>query len=224
MTSVSSTTASTASQTLTAAGSSVAGDMQSFLRLLVAQLQNQDPLQPVDSTQFVTQLAMFAQAEQGVNTNTKLDTIVGMVQGQMLSGSSHLLGKSVMVPSDTVAFDGASPVRLSYTVPSDAGTVRLEITDATGRVVRSVEGAAASGAYDDAWDGRTDDGAAAPAGTYTVRVTAEVAGGADGTTTTQALDTTIMGRVDEIRVQDNGVVAVVAGKEIPVDKISGVAG
>jgi flagellar basal-body rod modification protein FlgD len=215
MTSVSSTTASTASQTLTAAGSSVAGDMQSFLRLLVAQLQNQDPLQPVDSTQFVTQLAMFAQAEQGVNTNTKLDTIVGMVQGQMLSGSSHLLGKSVMVPSDTVAFDGASPVRLSYTVPSDAGT---------GRVVRSVEGAAASGAYDDAWDGRTDDGAAAPAGTYTVRVTAEVAGGADGTTTTQALDTTVMGRVDEIRVQDNGVVAVVAGKEIPVDKISGVAG
>jgi hypothetical protein len=63
----------------------------------------------------------------------------------------------------------------------------------------------------------------APAGTYTVRVTADV-GGDGGTVATRALDTTVMGRVDEIRVQDNGVVAVVAGREIPVDKISGVAG
>jgi flagellar basal-body rod modification protein FlgD len=223
MTSVPSVTPSTSSQTLQAAGSGVAGDMQSFLRLLVAQLQNQDPLAPVDSTQFVTQLAMFAQAEQGVNTNRKLDTIVGMVQGQMLSGSAHLIGTSVMVPSDTVAFDGTSPIRLSYTVPSDSDAVRVEIVDATGRVVRSVEGAAAPGLYDDAWDGRTDDGAMAPAGTYTVRVTADV-GGDGGATVPQALDTTVMGRVNEIRVRDNGVVAVVAGREIPVDKISGVAG
>jgi flagellar basal-body rod modification protein FlgD len=146
-----------------------------------------------------------------------------MVQGQMLSGSAHLIGKSVMVPSDSVAFDGTSPIRLSYTVPSDSDAVRVEIVDATGRVVRSVEGTAAPGLYDDAWDGRADDGAVAPAGTYTVRVAADV-GGDDGATVPRALDTMVMGRVDEIRVQDNGVVAVVAGKEIPVDKISGVAG
>jgi flagellar basal-body rod modification protein FlgD len=224
MTTLSSVNPSTGGQAVQAAQSSIAGDMQSFMQLLVAQLQNQDPLAPVDSTQFVTQLAMFAQAEQGVNTNRKLDTIVGTVQSQMLSTSATLLGRTVMVPGGTAAFDGAAPVSFTYTVPSGARSVSIEIVDASGRTVRSVGTAAAPGAYDDVWDGLTADGGKAEAGLYTIRVSAEIEGEGGALPARQALPTTVSGKVEQIRVSDGGVVAVVAGEEIPLEQISSVGG
>jgi flagellar basal-body rod modification protein FlgD len=221
MTTVSSagaTATSTASQATKAASTGIAGDLQSFMKLLVTQLQHQDPSAPVDSTQFVTQLAMFAQAEQAVSANTKLDTIVGMVQGQILSTASSFLGRTVVVPSDGAAFDGTTPVRFSYTVPSDTSSVTVKVLDGSGRVVRTVTGTAAAGTYDDGWDGKTDAGGTAPAGNYTLEVTAVAADG-----TPKALETTVAGKVEELRVADGAVVAVVAGKEIGLDKITSVA-
>lgn len=205
-------------QVAKAASSSVAGDLQSFMKLLVTQLQNQDPSAPVDSTQFVTQLAMFAQAEQAVNANAKLDTIVGMVQGQALSAASDFLGKAVSVPSDTATFDGTTAVPFSYTVPSGTESVTIEVRDSSGQVVRSVTGSPGAGDYADAWDGTTDSGGTAPAGNYTLEITATGEGG-----TTSALETTVTGKVEEIRLVGGAVMAVVAGKEIPIDRVTSVA-
>ena len=160
---------------------------------------------------------MFAQAEQAVNANNKLDTIVGMVQGQVLSTASSFLGRTVVVPSDAVAFDGHTPVRFSYTVPGDASSVTVQVLDASGRAVRTVTGAAAAGDYDDAWDGTTDAGGTAPAGNYTLKVTATAADG-----TPRILGTTVSGRVDELRLVNGAVMAVVAGKEIGIDRITSV--
>jgi flagellar basal-body rod modification protein FlgD len=211
------TTATTA-QAAKAASSALTGDLQSFMKLLVTQLQNQDPSAPVDSTQFVTQLAMFAQAEQAVNANTKLDTIVGMVQGQILSNASSFLGRTVVVPSDAVAFDGVTPASFSYTVPADTAAVTVEVQDASGKVVRTVTGAAAAGDYDDVWDGTTDAGDPAPAGNYTLKVTAT---GTDGASRT--LETKVAGKVEELRLVDGAVMAVIAGKEVRIDTITSVS-
>lgn len=221
-----STTSMSEPLTSTAAGStaqssqSLAGDLNSFLRLLTAQLRHQDPLKPTDSTQFVTQLAMFAQAEQGVNTNRRLDTITTMVKGQMLSGASAFLGKEVMVPGDWLAFDGGNPVRFSYTIPSGAASATVEIRDGSGNLVRSVEAEAPAGTYEDAWDGRDADGQPVPAGTYRLQVSAKLQGTDGSQPVTKVVETQVHGRVDELRVVDGQILAVIAGQEVPIEFIT----
>lgn len=213
----------TATGSAAAGSTSIAGDLKSFLQLLTTQLRNQDPLAPTDSTQFVTQLAMFAQAEQSVNTNRRLDEIAGVVRGQALANASSFLGREVVVPSDTLAFDGSTPARFSYTVPAGARSVSLEILDETGKVVRSVKGELAAGPYDDAWDGTLDGGRKAAPGRYGLRVVAEVDGARPATVASLTLETSVVGRVDEIRVIEGQVMAVVGGREVPVHAIAGLA-
>lgn len=199
---------------------SLAGDLNSFLRLLTAQLRHQDPLKPTDSTQFVTQLAMFAQAEQGVNTNRRLDTITTMVKGQMLSSASAFLGKEVMVPGDWLAFDGSNPVRFSYAIPGGAASATVEIRDGSGNLVRSVESEAPAGNYEDVWDGRDADGRPVPAGTYRLQVSVRLQGAEGAQPVTKVIETQVHGRVDELRVVHGEILAVVAGQEVPIDSIA----
>jgi flagellar basal-body rod modification protein FlgD len=215
-------TATAPAGTTAQAGQSLAGDLDSFLRLLTAQLRHQDPLKPTDSTQFVTQLAMFAQAEQGVNTNRRLDTITTMVKGQMLASASAFLGAEVMAPGDRLAFDGASPARFSYTLPSGSESATVEIRDGSGRLVRSVEAKAMPGVYEDAWDGRDADGRPVPAGIYALQVSAKLPGSSGAPPVTRALETKVYGRVEELRVTDGQVMAVVAGQEVPIEAITAV--
>ncbi len=76
----------------TTATSKTAVDYQSFLKLLIAEMKNQDPTKPMDSTQYVAQLATFSQVEQSVQTNTKLDQIM---QSSALSQADALIGRSI---------------------------------------------------------------------------------------------------------------------------------
>jgi len=95
----------------TAAKSKTAVDYQSFLKLLIAQMKNQDPTQPMDSTQYVAQLATFSQVEQSVQMNTKLD---GILQSSALSQADALIGHSV-TSADGETTGTVSEVRLSST-------------------------------------------------------------------------------------------------------------
>jgi flagellar basal-body rod modification protein FlgD len=91
------------------AKSKTAVDYQSFLKLLIAQMKNQDPTQPMDSTQYVAQLATFSQVEQSVQMNTKLDSIL---QSSALSQADALIGHSV-TSADGLTTGTVSEVRLS---------------------------------------------------------------------------------------------------------------
>ena len=230
MTSVTTTTpgtvgnaASVASGGSNTAGSTLKGDLDSFLRLLTTQLKHQDPLQPTDSTQFVTQLAMFSQAEQAVNTNRHLAGIADMVAGRALADAANLIGKEVVATSEQIAFDGKSGAKFTYTAPVGTTEIKVEILDAEGRVIRSVEGEALPGYFEDAWDGATDAGGLAAPGVYKLRVTAEVESD-DAQSTPQVVETQIYGRVEEMRMSDGKVVALINGQEVPYEKITGVGG
>jgi flagellar basal-body rod modification protein FlgD len=203
--------------------STLSGDLQTFLKLLTTQLQSQDPLNPTDSTEFVTQLAMFSQAEQSVNTNRKLDSLIELTSSQMLSSASSFIGKDVLAATDSASFDGESPVRFSYDVPSGYPNVAIEVRDSAGRVVRSIEGRAEAGRYDDSWDGRTDAGRTAAEGDYSVHVTARQDAEA-GVAQSRRLETSIAGRVTEMRVSDGKVMAVIGGREVALDDIAGISG
>lgn len=163
----SSTAASTA--TLTA-------DFNSFLRLLTAQLQNQDPLDPMDSTQFTQQLVSFSQVEQAIQQTSRLDAILGRLSAQDLAAASSYIGREVSAFQPTAALD-AGGARWFYDLAANAETTQLTILDHNGFAVRQIEGPSTAGRHEIAWDGTDGNGRALPAGNYTLRVEAVTAAG-----------------------------------------------
>jgi flagellar basal-body rod modification protein FlgD len=154
-----------------------------FLKLLVTQLQFQDPLNPQDDTQFVAQLAQFSTLETNQNTSASVtqlsETMAKFMDTQMLStvsstnaASIGLLGKTVRVQSDDLTFDGSNPIAMDVHV-AEKGSPYLEIANADGDVVlRQPMGTFTEGA-DKAWtwSGLDDAGKEVPAGKYTARIT-----------------------------------------------------
>ncbi|MBI4952584.1 MAG: flagellar hook assembly protein FlgD [Myxococcales bacterium] len=166
------------SSTAPAGGTSgvVPGDglgKEAFLKLLVAQLENQDPLAPVDGTVFVSQLATLSQVEQSLAQSAKLDLISLQLTGIASNEAVSLIGKSVTVHGTTIAFDGASASGFAVRLDGAAAHVTVTLRDASGNPVRTLElGAQSAGPLAVEWDGRDDAGKLVPAGSYKVEVAA----------------------------------------------------
>jgi flagellar basal-body rod modification protein FlgD len=143
----------------------------SFLKLLTTQLSNQDPLSPLDPTQFTTQLAQFSEVEQAINTNTKLQSLIdAQSSGQMASSVSYL-GKIIDAPGDKAALSNGN-AQWSYSLASNANAVTVAILDSQGQVVRLLSGPTAQGTHQVVWDGTDDAGNTLPDGIYQLQVAA----------------------------------------------------
>jgi flagellar basal-body rod modification protein FlgD len=146
----------------------------SFLKLLVAQLKNQDPLKPQDNSQFVAELAQFSSLEQSMGVNDKLDQMMLQNQGMANSNIVNMVGNEATVKGSLITTDGSglgAPVAFSLSGASDQTVV--QITNAAGKVLRTLDlGARPVGLTRVIWDGRSDDGTVQPAGTYAVNVKA----------------------------------------------------
>lgn len=145
-----------------------------FLKLLVAQMNNQDPLNPLDNAQVTTQMAQISTV---TGINNMADT-VGKLMAQFTSlqalQAAQLTGHSVMVDGDRFDFTGAAtPAGFGVDLPAAADKVTIEIRDANGEPVRTLQlGASAAGILRVNWDGAMDDGRSAPAGRYSFTVKA----------------------------------------------------
>ena len=175
-------------------------DYDSFLTLLTAQIQNQDPLQPVDSTTFVSQLAQLTQVEQSIVANGSLEAIEDRLASAGALAEVGLIGRSVQVPTDRVELSGGS-ASYSYTLPEDAAEVTAIITAADGTEVRALKGlpAGAGQAHALTWDGLDSAGLPVPDGTFTVAVTAKDAEGE-----TLAVTGTAVTTVEELAFDETG--------------------
>ncbi len=157
-----------------------AGTRDEFLRLLVAQLEHQDPLQPQDGTAFVAQLAQFASLEQEAQTNSLLGVIQAGQASSVRAGFTNLVGRSVKARSDSIDLPATEDMTHSVHLGSAANKVDVVIYDSTGKAVRRMSlGPREAGDADFAWDGKTDDGVALPDGKYRVEVEATSAAGGD---------------------------------------------
>ena len=145
-----------------------------FLKLLVAQLKNQDPLAPQDNTQFVAQLAQFSSLEQGMGVNDRLDKMMLQNQGMANSNIINMVGQVATVKGSLITTDGSgigAPVAFTLDRASDQTVVQIQ--DASGNVVRTLDmGGRPGGITKVTWDGRNDNGTVQPAGTYAVAVKA----------------------------------------------------
>lgn len=141
----------------TNAGSRIAADFDTFLTLLTAQLQNQDPLDPLDTDKFVSQLVEFSSVEQSIETNRNLETLIGLQSGAETANALALLGETVVFPGDRAIVEaGAASWR--YAVPAGASAVALTVIDKTGQIVAQTTGNASAGEHDFVWTGGEEGG------------------------------------------------------------------
>jgi len=162
-----------------------------FLKLLVAQLKNQDPLNPQQNYEFVAQLAQFSSLEQSVGINDRLDQLALQNQGLQNSQVVNLVGKNATVKGSIVALKGqGQTVPISFKLDGAAKSASVVIKDQSGRAVRTLAvGARAAGSVTVAWNGQSDSGLPQPAGPYQVTVTAKSETGAPVTLTQQSSGT-----------------------------------
>ena len=134
---------------------SITSDFNTFIELLTAQVRNQDPLEPLDSTQFVEQLATFSSVEQQVQTNTTLGGIATMIGDLQSMLASEWIGEQIEVESSWVPYSG-DPIEFNFDLPDTADSAQLTVRDPSGNEVYSevLDPTAAS----QSWLGQTSDG------------------------------------------------------------------
>jgi len=215
---VSSTTSAQNSSALSSAlGTNKTMGKDDFLKLLVAQLKNQDPLKPQDNTEFVSQLAQFSSLEAAMGTNTRLDSITSQNQGMANTEVVSLVGKVATVKGSLVTSQGSGvAVPVSFTLGASTDSTNVSIQNASGKVIRTIPlGAHNAGVVKVNWDGRDDQGNVVTAGTYAVSVQAKTK---DGNAVSVAQETT--GLVKSVAF-DKGypVLTLANGMQVPVSDL-----
>jgi flagellar basal-body rod modification protein FlgD len=162
-----------------AAGATLGGT--NFLTLMLAQLKNQDPTSPVDSNQFLNQLASLSTVQGITQLNTSFGSLsTSLVSSQALQASS-LLGHQALVSSKTANLAAHGSISGAIDVPQTTSQAVVNISDSSGALVRQINlGAQATGLANFSWDGKLQDGSQAAAGQYTL--SAQFAGATSGAT------------------------------------------
>ncbi len=174
----------------------VTTDKEAFLKLLVAQVSQQDPMSPQDSNQYVQQLTQFSTLEQLMTLNDGVETLA---LGQMSNNSQEALrfvGHDVIARGDQLSHDQGEAQEVAYEIKGDAAEASVIIRDAYGEVIYEQEIDPGVGVQRYQWDGRTKDGRSAPSGRYSVSVEAS-----DGDKPIP-VDTYVRGQVTGVRFDE----------------------
>ncbi len=171
----SSSTATSSTSAFGLTGAEKALNRDDFLKLLVEQLKNQDPLKPQDNTEFVAQLAQFSSLEATLGINDRLDMLTLQSRGQSNTESLSMVGKTVTVRGSNLTSDGSgTAIPLRFTMDAASSSTMVTIRNAEGTAVRTMDlGAQKAGIVSKNWDGRDNNGLLQPAGNYTMTVAAK---------------------------------------------------
>ncbi len=195
-------------------GLQLAEDFNEFLTLLTTQLQNQDPLSPMDSTEFTNQLVQFSQVEQAINQNQKLDDMLALQLANLSTIGLSYVGMDVSYLSIEANFDGEAPVTINYSLNEEVVSAQVNIYDEGGDLIYSAEAPTATGQNEIIWDGTNTGGTTLEEGTYRVSIDALDSEG-------QSVDvsTAVSGRVRGIETQDGVVFLLVGDRAVPISSV-----
>lgn len=211
----------------TAATGSASGDVANsnelgkndFLKLLVAQLQAQDPLDPQSAEDFSAQLAQFSSLEQLTNVNDNLKQIESFEQAVNNSSLVNLIGKNVDSPGNRIDFDTGETKTLNFSLSEEAAQVSVDIFDSTGNRVTTLTLANQSSGNNQAiWNGKNGEGKSVQPGAYTFQVKAETINGEE-----VPAKTFISGKITDVVFEEDGAQAVINGQKTAVSEISRVS-
>ncbi len=190
-----------------------------FLKMLVMQLRYQDPMNPLNGTEFAAQLAQFSSVEQLTNINDQLKASLAADSSMTASINNALattfIGKGVRATTDTFQYGGSGDVKIGYTLPQQASAVTVKVYDGQGNLVRTMANTAgSSGDNVLTWDGKDDSGLTLGTGTYKFTVEAKDAQGADIQSSPF-----IEGTVSGVRFKSSGTVFVIDGVEVSIANV-----
>ncbi|MBI5058311.1 hypothetical protein HZB60_00860 [candidate division KSB1 bacterium] len=194
-------------------------DQADFLKMLMAQMQHQDPSSPMSNEEFASQMAQFSSLQELQGIGSALDQ---SIQANLLLAQSFnntmatsLIGKIVKADSNTVQVDGNSDTELNYKLGAAATDIKIEVRNADGEVVRTIElNAQEAGNHSFTWDGLNGDGKPVVSGDYTFSVTAQ---GADDVTVETS--TFVQGLITSVNYEDGTVVLMMGDRKIQLSQV-----
>lgn len=196
---------------------SLAGNFDTFLKLLTTQLKNQDPTHPVDSNQFTQQLVAFAGVQQQLETNTLLKQLVSNSQASQVSNAASFVGTVIQASGNQGAVVSGK-AQFGYTLSGAAHVANVTISDSKGNKVFEGTGSVNAGSNTVNWDGKNSfTGAQEPDGVYTISVTAKDASGNAVTATPF-----ITGTVTSAAISNGAVVLNIGALQVPEANVTSV--
>ncbi|MCH2546202.1 MAG: hypothetical protein MK052_01130 [Alphaproteobacteria bacterium] len=195
----------------------LSGDFDTFLLLLTTQLKNQDPADPMDSSEFTSQLVQFANVEQAIATNENLEKMLAADRNDQISTAANYIGKFVEASGDSSRLSNGV-ASFSYSLPATAFEAEVVITDDLGQVVYKGAAPTEKGKNDVLWDGTSNiDGQTKPDGTYHINIIAK-------DTQQKAIEATTFttGFVSEVNLEGGEMVLKIGDIELALDKIKAV--
>jgi flagellar basal-body rod modification protein FlgD len=198
-------------------GATLAGNFQTFLTLLTTQLQNQDPLTPLDTNQFTQQLVQFASVEQQLKTNDQLTTLVSLQQTAQSTQALTFVGKTAVVDGSTAALTNSSAT-WELSSPTNSN-VSISITNSTGQTVFTGNVAVPAGQNQPfTWNGIGNDGTHFPDGQYKL-----TAVGTDSAGNSVGISTQIQGVVSSVDLTQSPPLLSINGQTFTVNQIKSIA-
>jgi flagellar basal-body rod modification protein FlgD len=214
-----SSSSSTAGAAGTNASQQLAGNFDTFLQLLTTQLQNQNPLDPLDTNQFTQQLVEFASVEQQINMNTNLQTLISMQQTSEATSALQLVGSTVTVSGNSATLSNAtsSPATWSLNAATPA-TANFTITSSAGTTVYTGTQSLNAGIQSFTWNGKGNNGQTWPDGTYTLSINAAGANGQAVNVSSQ-----VQGVVSGVNTSANPPTLTVSGQTVQLSQITSIS-
>ncbi|HEX2581377.1 MAG TPA: flagellar hook assembly protein FlgD [Dongiaceae bacterium] len=196
-----------------ATGKDVAKQYNDFLLLLTKQLQSQDPLSPLDTNQFTQQLVAFTNVEQQLQTNQRLDRLIGLQTATASYGAVSLIGKQVAYDGNGISLNNRRAA-FDYSLGTDQASALVTIRDANGRAVAVRACSPAAGTHQFVWDGTDTNGQPLPDGAYTATVTTSDTKGA-----TQDAAVIGIAQVSGVKIEDGQVMVFLGNQSVPLSAI-----
>jgi len=189
-----------------------------FLKLLIAQLQNQDPLQPMDNQEFAAQLATFNSLGQLIEINEKLGAMSNGQGSSNQYNAASLIGKEISAEGNQVGLSSGSPATIGYRLGANAGKVSLGIISANGELIRRIDvGARSAGDQTLVWDGKDSSGKSVRPGIYGFQINAVDVNGKPITAAGK-----LQGVVNGVRLDGPEPVLEVNGVDVPLSGVTAV--
>lgn len=205
------TTSASGSTTNAAAG--LTQNFNTFLTLLTTQLQNQDPLSPLDTNQFTQQLVSFSQVEQQINTNSNLQQLISLQGAGESISALPLVGQNIEYNSPTAPLSGGQ-ANFAYNLSGATSATALTVVNANGQVVYTQPGDTSAGTHLFNWNGKTNAGVQLPDGDYTLQIQTV---GATGTPVTSSIAS--VGAVKAVGVQNGTATFTVNDMAVPMSEL-----
>jgi flagellar basal-body rod modification protein FlgD len=190
-----------------------------FMKLLVAQLKNQDPNNPLDTKELVTQLSQLTSVEQLISLGTKMEDMAAATNGMAANQSAGLIGKTISGTADTATLGATGGVTSAVKLLMPASTAKVSVINEAGRVVQTFElDKTGAGNQIISWDGKTSSGERAASGTYKFAVDAK-----DKDGQVVGTDMTVSGIVSAVSYENGTPELIVGTTRVPLSNVTSIA-